>query len=145
MGYANTGHYCASKWGVIGLAKAIALEVGKQGVTVNSICPSSVNAPLVNNPISWERGLSDDPAPTPEKYEAMMRANASGPQGVPWVEPEDVTAAVLFLLSDEARHITGIALYVAAGGSASVMAQRRAGELKRAARQVEQAGPCCYH
>lgn len=122
MGYADTGHYCASKWGVIGLAKAIALEVGNQGITVNSVCPSSVNTPLINNPISWKRGLPNDPKPTGEKYEVMMRANASGPQGVPWVEPEDVTAAILFLLSDEARHITGIALDVAAGGSASVMA-----------------------
>ncbi len=122
MGYANTGHYCASKWGVIGLTKALALEVGRQGITVNSVCPSSVNTPLINNPISWREALPDDPAPTREKYEARMRANAKGPQGVPWVEPEDVTAAALFLLSDDARHITGTAIDVAAGGSASVMA-----------------------
>lgn len=122
MGYANTAHYCASKWGVIGLSKALALEVGKQGITVNCVIPSSVNTPLTNNPISWRGVLPDDPAPTREKYEARMRANASGAQGVPWVEPEEVTAAALFLLTNDARHITGTAIDIAAGGSASTMA-----------------------
>lgn len=122
MGYANTGHYCASKWGVIGLAKAVALEVAKQGITVNSVCPSGVNTPLMNNAVNWREALADDPAPTREKYEAKMRANAYSPMGVPWVEPEEVTALMLFLLSDDARHITGTAIDVAAGGSASIPA-----------------------
>jgi len=122
MGLASTGHYCASKWGVIGLTKSLALEVARQGITVNSVCPTGVNTPLVNNPAAWRKALPDDPAPTREKYEARMRANPYAPQGVPWIEPEDVTAAILFLLSDEARHITGSAFDVAAGGSASLMA-----------------------
>lgn len=122
MGLASTGHYCASKWGVIGLTKALALEVAKQGITVNSVCPTGVNTPLVNNPVAWKRALPNDPAPTREKFEARMRANPYTPQGVPWVEPEDVTATILFLLSDEAQHITGSAIDVAAGGAASSMA-----------------------
>jgi SDR family mycofactocin-dependent oxidoreductase len=122
MGFADTGAYGASKWGVIGLVKSTALEVVKQGVTVNCVCPTAVNTPLVNNAIAWRATLAGDPAPTKEKYEAKMRANPYLPQGVPWVEPEEVTSAILFLLSDEAKHITGIALDVTAGGSASYMA-----------------------
>ena len=118
MGLANTSHYCASKWGVIGMAKALALEVAKQGITVNCVCPTGVNTPLVNNPAAWRRALPGDPAPTREKYEARQRANPYTPQGVPWVEPEDVTNAILFLLSEEARHITGSAIDVSAGGAA---------------------------
>ncbi|HEY4545344.1 MAG TPA: mycofactocin-coupled SDR family oxidoreductase [Pedomonas sp.] len=122
MGIAGSAHYCASKWGVIGLAKALALEVAKQGVTVNCVCPTGVNTPLVNNPAAWRRALPNDPAPTREKFEARMRENPHTPQGVPWVEPEDVAAAALFLLSDDAAHITGTALDVAAGGAATTMA-----------------------
>jgi NAD(P)-dependent dehydrogenase (short-subunit alcohol dehydrogenase family) len=118
MGLANTGHYCASKWGVIGLAKALALEVAKQGITVNCVCPTAVNTPLLNNPVAWKRALPGDPAPTRETFEAKQRANPYTPQGVPWVEPEDVTEAILFLLSDAARHITGSAIDVSAGGAA---------------------------
>jgi len=66
--------------------------------------------------------LPGDPAPTREKFEAKMRLSPYAPQGVPWVEPEDVTAAVLFLLSDEARYMTGMAVDVTAGGSAGYMA-----------------------
>jgi SDR family mycofactocin-dependent oxidoreductase len=122
MGLANTSHYCASKWGVIGLTKALALEVAKQGITVNCVCPTGVNTPLVNNPAAWRRALPGDPNPTREKFEARQRANPYTPQGVPWVEPEDVSDAVLFLLSDDARHITGSAIDVAAGGAAMTMA-----------------------
>ncbi|MCR8492667.1 mycofactocin-coupled SDR family oxidoreductase [Brucella anthropi] len=122
MGIGTMSHYCASKWAVIGLTKALALEVAKQGITVNCICPTGVNTPLTSNPAAWRRALPDDPNPTREKYEERMRANAFTPQGVPWVEPEDIAAAALFLLSDDADHITGTALDVAAGGAASTMA-----------------------
>lgn len=122
QGFANMGHYCASKWGVIGLTKALALEVGRHGITVNSICPSSVNTPLTSNPASWRQALPNDPAPTREKYEAVRLASPSGVQGVPWVEPEEVTDLILFLLSDQGRHITGSAYDITAGASASSIA-----------------------
>ena len=117
-GLANTGHYCASKWAVIGLAKSLALEVAKQGITVNCVCPTGVNTPLLNNPVAWRNTLRGDPTPTREEFEAKQRAAPYTPQGVPWVEPEDVSAAILFLLSNEARHITGSVIDVSAGGAA---------------------------
>lgn len=122
MGLADTAGYAASKWGVIGLIKSVALDVAKQGVTVNCVCPTAVNTPLLNNRVAWSAALPGDPAPTREKFEAKMRLSPYAPQGVPWVEPEDVTAAVLFLLSDEARYMTGMAVDVTAGGSAGYMA-----------------------
>ena len=121
-GQANTSAYCASKWGVIGMVKATALEVAKQNVTVNAVCPTGVNTPLVNNPAAWERALPGDSAPTRAKFEAKMRANPFAPQGVPWVEASDVADSILFLLSEEARHITGSAIDVAAGSMATNVA-----------------------
>ena len=121
-GQVNSAAYCASKWGVIGMVKATALEVAKNNVTVNAVCPTGVNTPLLNNPATWKRALPGDPNPTQAKFEAMMRANPFAPQGVPWVEPADVSDSVLFLLSDEARHITGSAIDVAAGSMAGNVA-----------------------
>ncbi|EQB04253.1 hypothetical protein L288_14335 [Sphingobium quisquiliarum P25] len=117
-GQPNTAAYCASKWGVIGMVKATALEVARSNVTVNCVCPTAVNTPLLNNAAAWKRALPGDPAPTQAKFEAKMRENPFAPQGVPWVEPSDVSDSVLFLLSDEARHITGSAIDVAAGSMA---------------------------
>jgi len=117
-GHATGGAYCASKFGVIGMVKAAALEVAKRNVTINCVCPTSVNTPLVDNPAGWARALPGDPAPTREKFIAKRRANAASPQGIPWVEATDVSDSVLFLLSEEARHITGSAIDVAAGAMA---------------------------
>lgn len=121
-GQANSAAYCASKWGVIGMVKATALEVAKSNVTVNCVCPTAVNTPLLNNAAAWKRALPEDTEPTQEKFERKMRLNPFAPQGVPWVEPSDVSDSVLFLLSEEARHITGSALDVAAGSMANNVA-----------------------
>jgi SDR family mycofactocin-dependent oxidoreductase len=120
-GLPNGAHYSASKWAVIGLAKSLALELARERITVNCVCPTGVNTPLLNNPVAWAKSLPDDPNPSREAFEAQARRNPYTPQGVPWVEPEDVTAAVLFLLSDEAAHITGTAIDITAGGSARGM------------------------
>ena len=119
MGYDWLSHYSASKWGVIGLVKSAALEVAKNGITVNAVCPTAVNTPMGNNPVMWAKTLRGDPTPTREKFEAKMRANASLPQGVPWVEPEEVTDAVLFLASERSRHITGSVVDIQAGAAAA--------------------------
>ena len=122
MGLRTGSHYSASKWAVIGMTKSLALEVAKQNITVNCICPTVVNTPLYNNPAAWKRALPNDPAPTREKFEAQQAIAPYAPQGVPWVQPEDISKAALFLLSDEAEHITGAALDVTAGGSAMINA-----------------------
>jgi NAD(P)-dependent dehydrogenase (short-subunit alcohol dehydrogenase family) len=112
----NAGPYVASKWGLIGLAKTAALEVAKSGVTVNVVLPGPVDTPMMDNPIRYKQAVPDKPNPTREDYlEAKKEAT---PMGYAWVKPEDVTAAVLFLLSDEARFISGETLSVDAGDSA---------------------------
>jgi SDR family mycofactocin-dependent oxidoreductase len=122
MGFSHGAHYSASKWGVIGLVKSAAAEVAKNGITVNAVCPTSVNTPMVNNANAWRQAFPGNPAPTQVAYEAKMREHPMLPQGVPWVEPEDVTDTILFLASDEARHITGSVVDVQAGAAASNIA-----------------------
>jgi SDR family mycofactocin-dependent oxidoreductase len=122
MGLKTGSHYSASKWAVIGMTKSLALEVAKQNITVNCVCPTVVNTPLYNNPAAWKRALPNDPAPTREKFEAQQAIAPYSPQGIPWVQPEDISKAALFLLSDDADHITGAALDVTAGGSAMINA-----------------------
>lgn len=118
MGFAQLSHYAASKWGVIGLVKSAALEVALDGITVNAVCPSAVNTPMGSNPIAWHQALPGDPNPTREKFEAKMREHPMLPQGVPWVEPEEVSEPVLFLASEAAHHITGSVIDIQAGASA---------------------------
>lgn len=117
-GIANMGHYSASKWAVIGLVKSAALEVARQGITVNAVCPTGVPTGIMLNEAAYRRAFPDKKNPTKEEFIARMQANPYTPQGIPWVETIDVTNAVLFLLSDDARHITGEAMTVAAGGVA---------------------------
>ncbi|MDD3797951.1 MAG: SDR family NAD(P)-dependent oxidoreductase [Novosphingobium sp.] len=98
--------YTASKHGVVGLTKALALEFSKEGVRVNCVCPTGVKTPMVA-------------AAPPENidWELVMRA-------APWLDggeqcdPEDIADAVAFLASHEAKRITGIAFPVDGGQTA---------------------------
>lgn len=122
MGFNHGAHYAASKWGLIGLVKSAAAEVARKGITVNAVCPTSVNTPMINNPAAWRQALPNDPAPTQAAFETKMREHPGLPQGVPWIEPNDVSDTVLFLASDQAQHITGSAVDVQAGAAASNIA-----------------------
>ena len=108
-GAENLSHYSAAKWGLIGLTRSIALEVGRHNVTVNVVCPGYVKSPVVMRELeakAAERGC------TPDDVEADITANMAMRR---MVEPEDVAGAVLFLLGDESRSITGQALAVDCG------------------------------
>jgi SDR family mycofactocin-dependent oxidoreductase len=115
-GWENIGHYAAAKWGVIGLVKSLALEVAPHGITANVICPSSVDTVMANNSGSFELFRPDLEDPTLE--DAMPALTAVNVIPVPWVDPGDISDAVLFLASDEAWGITGATLSVAAGVNA---------------------------
>jgi (+)-trans-carveol dehydrogenase len=112
-GGANCGHYNASKHGVIGLMKTLAIEYGPLGIRVNAVCPTNVNTPMLMHD-STLRLFLPDAAETSRRDFARVAAQGHV-LDVGWVEPEDVAAAALFLASDEARHITGVALPVDAG------------------------------
>jgi SDR family mycofactocin-dependent oxidoreductase len=108
--------YVASKWGVIGLCKSVAFELAAFGVTVNAIAPGNVSTPMIHNDTLYGLMRPDLDRPTREDVEPGMTALHVQP--VPWLEPEEITAAVVFLASEGARHVTGSVIDVVAGASA---------------------------
>jgi len=116
-GFANIGHYCASKWGVIGLVKSVALEVAAHGITVNAVCPTGVDTTMIQNESAYRLFLPDAEHPTREDAAPAFQGLNAIP--VPWVETSDISNAMAFLCSDEARYITGETISVAAGHNAN--------------------------
>lgn len=117
QGTPHLAHYTASKWGVVGLVKSTALEVAQAGVTVNVVCPTTVDTPMVHNPAMYGLFAPDIEPRTPETV--AHRYATLNPMAVPWIDPEDITAVVLFLASDGARYISGESIEVSAAGSAN--------------------------
>ncbi|MHB1536897.1 MAG: mycofactocin-coupled SDR family oxidoreductase [Solirubrobacteraceae bacterium] len=116
QGSANIGHYVAAKWGVIGLVKSLAIELADRGVTVNAVAPTSVDTEMIRNE-AFSRLFLPDGKDLSEQ--AVRDAyTAINPIPIPWLQPEDVSHAVLFLASEEARFITGEVLPVALGWNA---------------------------
>lgn len=116
-GEAEAAPYVASKFGLVGLCKAAALEVAKSGVTVNVVLPGPTDTPMMSSPQRFAEAVPDKAEPTREDYlEAQKDAT---PMGLAWVKPEDVAALTLFLLSDEARFISGETIGVDAADSAN--------------------------
>jgi NAD(P)-dependent dehydrogenase (short-subunit alcohol dehydrogenase family) len=108
MGIPDLAAYNATKWGVIGLAKSAALEVAKEGVTINVVCPTTTQTPMVQ-----PTGGGDIPD---DLVRRMMKAN---PIPQPWLQPEDVSRGVLYLVTDPGV-ITGSVLEIGLGGSARI-------------------------
>jgi NAD(P)-dependent dehydrogenase (short-subunit alcohol dehydrogenase family) len=108
MGIPELAAYNATKWGVIGLAKSVALEVAKDGITVNVICPTTTQTPMVQ-PEGGD-GVPDD------LVRRMMKAN---PIPQPWLQPEDVSRGIVYLVTDPGV-ITGSVLEIGLGGSARI-------------------------
>ena len=108
--------YTASKWGVIGLCKSAACELASFGVTVNVIAPGNVSTPMIHNEELYRLMRSDLEHATKDDVAPVMVGLHVQP--VPWLEPEEITAAVVYLVSEGARHITGSVIDVDAGASA---------------------------
>lgn len=111
--YPHTGHYVAAKHGVVGLMRTFAVELGQHMIRVNSVHPTNVNTPLFMNDGTMKLFRPDLQNPGPEDMKVVAQMMHTLPIG--WVEPEDVSNAVLFLASDESRYITGVTLPVDAG------------------------------
>jgi (+)-trans-carveol dehydrogenase len=110
---ANIGHYVATKHGVVGLMRTLALELAGESIRVNSLHPTTVNTPMIRNDATYRLFRPDLEAPTAEDAgETFSRMNALP---VRWVEAADISNALLFLASDEARYITGVTLPIDAG------------------------------
>jgi SDR family mycofactocin-dependent oxidoreductase len=112
--YANTAHYTAAKHGVIGLMKVLAQEAGPHRIRVNAVCPTTVRTPLVINDSTFELFAPHLESPTEDDVREPFESLNILP-GVAWIEPEDVSDAVVFLCSDAAKYITGVALPIDAG------------------------------
>ena len=112
--YANTAHYTAAKHGVIGLMKVLAQEAGPHRIRVNAVCPTTVRTPLVINDSTFELFAPHLENPTEDDVREPFEGLNILP-GVAWLEPGDVSDAVLFLCSDAAKFITGVALPIDAG------------------------------
>ena len=115
--YANTAHYTAAKHGVIGLMKVLAQECGEHRIRVNAVCPTTVRTPLVINDSTFQLFAPDVRNPTEDDVREPFEGLNILP-GVAWIEPSDVSDAVLFLCSDAAKYITGVALPVDGGFTA---------------------------
>jgi 3-hydroxybutyrate dehydrogenase len=108
-GYAYVAAYCAAKHGVIGLTRALALEVARKGVTVNAVCPGYTETELI------ERAVHQIVTKTGRSAEqAKLELASTNPQGR-LVKPDEVAQAVLWLCRDESSSITGQAIAVAGG------------------------------
>ena len=113
--YPNLAHYVSAKHGVVGLMRTLALELAPDMIRVNSVHPTTVDTDMIQNDTIYELFASDlEPEQRTREAiaERFMTLNALP---IPWVEAVDISNAVLFLASDEARYITGVALPVDAG------------------------------
>ena len=109
-GYSAHASYGATKGGVVQLTKALAIECARKGVRVNCVCPSTIDTPMLDKGVG-RRGRDKETF-----LELAAKANPMGRIG----RPEEVAAAILFLASDDASYITGVALPIDGGMWAGV-------------------------
>jgi SDR family mycofactocin-dependent oxidoreductase len=114
-GSPHLAHYAATKAGVISLVKTLALELGSSGVTVNCLCPTTVDTPMVHNAPMY--GLFAPDIEPRTKESVQPRYAAMNPMHVPWLQPQEVADAMAYLVSDAARHVSGTVFEISAGGS----------------------------
>ena len=111
--FPHLGHYVAAKHGVVGLMRTFAVELGQHMIRVNSVHPTHVNTPMVMNEGAYKMVRPDLENPGPDDVAPFFQMFHTLP--IPWVEPEDISNAVLFFASDESRYITGVTLPIDAG------------------------------
>jgi (+)-trans-carveol dehydrogenase len=107
--------YVSAKHGLVGLMRTLALELAPHGIRVNSVHPTMVDTPAIQNEANYALFRPD--LEHPDRRQAAEAYATINVLPIPWVEPADVSNAVLFLVSDEARYITGVTLPVDAGAA----------------------------
>ena len=112
-GQLHLAHYSAAKHGLSGLARTMAGELAGYNIRVNTVCPTSVDTPMVHNQATYDLFIPDPAQRNREGIKPAMAALNMLPTA--WIDPRDVSNAVLYLASDEARFVTAIDLPVDAG------------------------------
>src|SRR5262249_14317875 len=105
-GWPRGVHYAAAKAGILGLVRALAVEVGRHGITVNAVLPGTIVTPQSMDPVNslWPEGV--------QQFERLVPVGRNG-------RPEDVAAAFLYLASEEASFVSGQTLVVDGGVTAA--------------------------
>jgi SDR family mycofactocin-dependent oxidoreductase len=111
----NIGHYNSAKHGVVGLMRTLALELAADLIRVNSVHPTTVDTDMIQNSAAYELFAPDLPEAERTRETLAARFEMINVLPVPWVEPVDVSNAVLWLASDESRYVTGVTLPIDAG------------------------------
>jgi len=111
----NIAHYTAAKHGLIGFMRVLAKELAPYRIRVNTLHPTGVKTPMILNEPMYRLFRPDLADPSREDFEASARSHHA--LGVPAVEPEDVSAAVIYLAASSGRYVTGTTFMLDAGGS----------------------------
>jgi NAD(P)-dependent dehydrogenase (short-subunit alcohol dehydrogenase family) len=121
--------YSASKWGLFGLMKSAALELGDHHITVNAVVPGLIDTPLTRNYARYAQAMKESQGKTPDgmtEAELAQKIAAAQtrkiPLGVPFLPPEDIAGAYVYLASPAGRLITGASIGVTGGDSAHNLA-----------------------
>jgi (+)-trans-carveol dehydrogenase len=111
--YPHCGNYVAAKHGVVGIMRSFAVELGQHNIRVNSVHPTHVSTGMIMNEGTWKMFRPDLENPGPDDMAPICQLFHTLP--IPWVDAVDISNAVLFLTSEEARYITGVTLPIDAG------------------------------
>jgi (+)-trans-carveol dehydrogenase len=111
--YAGIAHYVSAKHALMGLTKTLAQELGAHGIRVNAVNPTQVDTAMIQNPLIYQLFLPDVDHPTKEQFADASQAGML--LATPWLDPADVSNAVVFLCSEQARFVTGVGLPIDAG------------------------------
>lgn len=116
QGIPNLANYVAAKHGGVGLMRTLALELAPNNIRVNAILPGMIDTPMLHNQPLYDLFMPELAESNRTREEFASRSQAFGllPE-VPWLEAVDVSNALLWLASDEARYVTGVTLPVDAG------------------------------
>ncbi|GBQ47758.1 SDR family NAD(P)-dependent oxidoreductase [Komagataeibacter europaeus] len=123
MGTMSGASYSASKWGILGLMKSAALELGRYNITCNAILPGLVGTALTYNEQRFRAAIAQSNkavSPYPTAQETWDARAPTVPLGVGWLQPEDISPMAVFLASDAAALVTGAEMAVTGGDAAKV-------------------------
>ncbi|MBO0852727.1 MAG: mycofactocin-coupled SDR family oxidoreductase [Nocardia sp.] len=114
MGLPRSAHYAAAKWGVLGLVKSVAGEMGGNGITANAVLPAGVQTPMVMNPAMYRELLPQIENPTHEQAMEMFEAGGG------LIQPEEISKMIMLLVTDTGARFNGETFTVTSGLSANL-------------------------